>query len=106
MLVLALLASVSLRPAEPGTTILSRHYKSSSQSSNGSNSSSNGQEQLKEEVIAVTPEGAEVRIDLPDSSTAEERKREWLLPARLIYPRVGTPRRLDRAEAERRWPTG
>lgn len=102
MLLLALLASVSLRPAQTGTTILSRRYQTSSQSSNGSTSSSSGREELKEEVVAVTPEGTEVRIDLPDSSTAEERKREWLLPARLFYPRSGLPRRLDSADAERR----
>jgi hypothetical protein len=102
MILVALSALVSLQAPETGTLILSRRYQTQSRSSDGSTSSSNGRDELSEEIVAYTPEGTEVRFDLPKGSTAEERKREWLFPARIFYPSSGPPRRLDRAEAEGR----
>ncbi|MEO9601616.1 hypothetical protein [Parasphingorhabdus sp.] len=75
-------------------------YKTSSLNSEGRQTgSSSGHQTMIERVIAVTPEGVELEIDLP---TDEARAREWKFPARIFKPKNGPLRLLNEPELEER----
>ncbi|WP_417592607.1 hypothetical protein [Parasphingorhabdus sp.] len=75
-------------------------YKTSGMNSEGQQtSSSSGHQTMIERVIASTPEGIELEIDLP---TDEARAREWKFPARIFKPINGPLRLLNEPELEER----
>ncbi len=55
-----------------------------------------------ERVVSVRQEGVEFEYDLPASATAQDRAREWMLPARVLRQADGALRLLNRGELESR----
>jgi hypothetical protein len=66
---------------------------STEQGSNGSTGSSHDQDTLIEKLIGVRADGLELQYDLPDSTTAEDRARNWQFPVRVFKP-IGAPAQL------------
>jgi hypothetical protein len=81
---------------------ITRSYETSQETSDGSSGSSGGRTAVVERVIGVRDGGLELEYDLPNDATAEERAREWQLPARVLKPPSGPMLLLNRAELEAR----
>ncbi|AMO72479.1 hypothetical protein [Sphingorhabdus sp. M41] len=86
---------------QPGNIFeLKLSYKTDSKNGDGqSTGSSSGRQAAIERVIAVTPAGVELEIDLPDE---EARAREWRFPARIFKPKNGPLQLLNESELEER----
>ncbi len=76
--------------------------KSSRTSNDQSSGSSNDSNALIERVIKVGNDGLELEYDFPISATAQDRAREWKLPARVLKPKLGSLQLLNAAELEAR----
>jgi hypothetical protein len=63
---------------------ITQSYKTSEEASNGSSGSSNGSDTIRERIIAERNGGLEVEYDLPPQSTADDRARNWQLPAQVL----------------------
>jgi hypothetical protein len=61
--------------------------------SNGSGGTSHDQDTLVELVTGVRADGLELQYDVPSTTTAEERARNWQFPVRIFKP-VGGPAQL------------
>jgi hypothetical protein len=80
-----------------------RHeYQTEDKTGDGSSGSSSGHTAVIERVVAVRSDGLELEYDLPAEVTAQERAREWQLPARIFRPFQGEPQLLNRPELESR----
>jgi hypothetical protein len=98
---LALLLSASVARAEPvpqapqvgDTYELTLVKDSAQQGSNGSTGTSHDRDTLIEQVTGVRADGLELQYDLPNTTTAEERTRNWQFPVRVYKP-VGGPAQL------------
>ncbi|HUE80041.1 MAG TPA: hypothetical protein VMN38_10475 [Sphingomicrobium sp.] len=78
-------------------------YETAERTSDGSSSgSSRGHTTIIERVLAVRDGGWELEYDFPKETTAEDRAREWQLPARVFKPSSGPIQLLNRAELETR----
>jgi hypothetical protein len=75
---------------------------STSEGPNGSSGSSHDEDTLIERVEAVRPDGVELVFDLPQGTTAEERRQTWQFPARVFEPFEGTAKLLNAPELEQR----
>jgi hypothetical protein len=75
--------------------------ESSQKTSNGSGSSSD-RNTLVERVTGADVDGLELEYDLPKSTTAEERARNWQFPVKVLKPVHGQMQLLDRTELEAR----
>ena len=73
-------------------------YATRSGSDDGASSSSNGRNAYVERVVAVRPDGVEVEFDLPSDTSAEDRKRVWQYPARVLRTPDGRLELLNQAE--------
>lgn len=80
---------------------ITKSYETSSEGG-GSTGSSRGRDAIEERVIAVHRDGVELEYDLPSSATAQDRAREWMLPARVLRQGDGVLRLLNRGELEAR----
>lgn len=96
--------SVQVPPAETVGAIydITRSYRTESTRSDGGSSSSSGQDSFIERVVAVTGDGVEVEFDLGRNATAEDRERQWQLPARVLKPAGGPLKLLNADELEAR----
>jgi len=82
---------------------ITRDIESSSNTPDGtSTGSSTDRDTIVARVIAITPAGLELEYDLPKSIAADDRARQWQLPARVLKPPQGPPQLLDRPELEAR----
>lgn len=82
---------------------ITKSYKTSQQTSDGSSSgSSSGHHSFLERIIAVRGAGLELEYDLPKEATAEDRARNWQLPARVFKPSSGPMQLLNGDEMEAR----
>jgi hypothetical protein len=79
-----------------------RSYKTSEETSGGLSGSSGGSDTFLERVIAEREGGLELEYDLPLNATAEERARNWQLPARVLKPLIGQMQLLNRDQLEAR----
>jgi hypothetical protein len=97
---------VVVRAADPdvGATFeIVGRYQTESETSDGSSSgSSRGSNALLERVIAVRDGGVELEYDLPADSMAQDRAREWMLPARIFRPASGASVLVNADELEAR----
>lgn len=59
-------------------------YATRSGGDDGGSSSSNGRNAYVERVVAARPGGVEVEFDLPSDTSAEDRKRVWQYPVRVL----------------------
>ena len=64
--------------------------------------STSDRDAIVERVLAVRPDGVELEYDLPKDASADERRSQWQLPARIFQPLAGPPQLLNRAELEQR----
>lgn len=96
--------SVQVPPAEVvgATYDITQSYRTESTRSDGGSSSSSGVDGFTERVIAVTSDGVEVEFDLGRTATAEDRARQWQLPARVLKPTDGSLALLNADEMEAR----
>lgn len=93
----------SVPPPQVGDTHeITRRYQTASETSDGSSGSSNGQTSIVERVIAASGDGVELEYDLPPDATAQDRLREWQLPARILKPLNGPAELRNRPEIEAR----
>jgi hypothetical protein len=77
-------------------------YKTSQKGSDGSSGTSSGREAFLERVIARREDGVEVEFDLPLDATADDRARNWQLPARVLKTADGRMQLLNADELEKR----
>lgn len=84
VLSLASLAAAASEPDSDQGTLLQMAYKTEDHSSSGSTGSSQGKSALLERKIGRNALGVEYEYDLPSSATAQERERQWQLPARIL----------------------
>jgi hypothetical protein len=75
---------------------------SAQQGSNGSTGSSHDKDTLIEQVTGVRADGLELQYDLPNTTTAEERTRNWQFPVRVFQPVGGPAQLLNGPELEAR----
>jgi hypothetical protein len=75
---------------------------SAQQGSNGSTGSSHDQDTIIEQVTGVRADGLELQYDLPNTTTAEERTRNWQFPVRVFKPVGGPVQLLNGPELEAR----
>lgn len=68
----------------------------------GSSGSSHDRDTLFERVIGVSADGLELEYDLPPEASADDRARQWQLPARVFRPNDGPMRLLNGPELEAR----
>lgn len=68
----------------------------------GSSGSSPGKDTIVERVIGLRADGLELQYDLPDGATADERGRNWQLPAQVFKPFAGPAQLLNGGEIEAR----
>ena len=103
---LSLLLSIGARaqtaPIAGETHILTKSYSTTDESSDGSSGSSNGSDELTERVIAVRDGGTELDYDMSAGTTAEDRARQWVFPARVFRASDGSLRLLNRDALEAR----
>jgi len=103
-----LLASASVSATPPSTAQIGETYEitltkdSSSEGSDGSTESTHDQDVLIERIERVRPDGFEVLFDLPQSATADDRRRSWQFPARVFEPFNGSPKLLNAPQLEDR----
>ena len=81
---------------------ITRSYETSHQTSDGSSGSSSGRDTFLERVIGVREGDLELEYDLPQDATAEDRARNWQLPARVLKQSSGRILLLNRGELEAR----
>lgn len=87
---------------------ITRSYENTQQGSDGSTGSSRGHDAVLERVVAVTKDAVELEYDLVLGTTAEDRARVWMLPARVLRQYDGAMQLLNAAELElrlKRWLT-
>jgi len=109
-IVAALLLSAGVAHAEPipqaphvgDTYELTLVKDSAQQGSNGSTGSSHDKYTLIEQVTGVRADGLELQYDLPNTTTAEERIRNWQFPVRVFKPVGGPAQLLNGPELEAR----
>ncbi|MFI4933390.1 MAG: hypothetical protein ACHP7N_02120 [Caulobacterales bacterium] len=78
---------------------ISRDIESSSKTTGGeSTGSSTDRDTIEERVIATSQAGLELQYDLPKGTTAEDRARQWQLPASVLKLPNGPLQLLDGAE--------
>lgn len=82
-----------------------RLEQTSETSGDGSSGSSRSAYTLLERVVAVREDGIELEYDLPEGTSAEDRLREWRLPARVLRSEDGALRLLNTGELETRLQT-
>jgi hypothetical protein len=70
--------------------------------SNGSGGTSHDQDTLVEQVTGARADGLELQYDLPSTTTAEERTRNWQFPVRIFKPVDGPAQLLNAPELEAR----
>jgi hypothetical protein len=70
--------------------------------SDGSSGSSHDKDTIIERVIGLRADGLELQYDLPNAATADERARNWQLPARVFKPFGGPAQLLNGPELEAR----
>src|SRR3954447_25643139 len=75
---------------------------SSEQTDGESSGSSHDEDGISETVIAIRPDGVELKYDLPAGTSVKERAQVWQLPARVLRPDRGPLQLLNRAELETR----
>ena len=68
----------------------------------GGTNSTSDRDAVVERVVAVRGDGLELEYDLPASTSADDRHRQWQLPARVFLPSSGPPQLLDRPALESR----
>jgi hypothetical protein len=96
-------AGTTLQAPQVGDTYELRLVKDSAQQgSNGSKGSSHDQDALVEKVTGVRADGLELQYDLPNSTTAEDRGRNWQFPVRIFKPVGGPAQLLNAPELEAR----
>lgn len=87
----------------PGETYeVVRVRESASQGNEGSTSSTYDRDAIRERVIAVRGDGLELEYDFPNGTKAEDRARNWSLPARVFKPAHGALILLNAPELEAR----
>jgi len=69
---------------------------------NGSGGTSHDQDTLVEQVTGVRADGLELQYDLPSTTTAEERTRDWQFPIRVFKLMGGPAQLLNALELEAR----
>ena len=78
---------------------ISRDIESSSKTADGSSTgSSTDRDTIEERVIAINQAGVELEYDLPRGTKADDRDRQWQLPARVLKPPRGPLQLLNGAE--------
>jgi hypothetical protein len=77
---------------------VSRDVEATDKATDGSNSSSTDRDTLVERVVGASQAGSELEYDLPKSTSAEDRARQWQFPARVLKPPSGPLRLLNRPE--------
>ena len=106
---ICLLSAGSHANAEPRTSFrvgetfeIKRVKDSVSEGPNGSSGSTHDLDTLIERIEAVRPDGVEVVFDLPQGTSAEERRQSWQFPARVFEPFDGPAKLLNASELEKR----
>ena len=80
-----------------------RDIESASSTADGtSTGSSTDRDTIVERVLAVSQAGLELEYDLPNAATADDRARQWQLPARIFKPSHGPLQLLDQPMLEAR----
>lgn len=69
---------------------------------NGSSGSTHDRDTIIERVLAVRPDGVELRYELPADISDAERASGWYFPLRVLRATNGTAQLLNRAELEHR----
>ncbi len=77
---------------------ISRDVEATDKASNGSSGSSTDRDTLVERVVGASQAGLELEYDLPKSTSAEDRARQWQFPARVLKPPSGPLQLLNRPE--------
>jgi hypothetical protein len=96
------LAGVGTAPQVGDAYVITLVKDSSQHGAHGSSGSTHDKDTIVERVIALRADGLELEYDLPSTATADERAREWQLPARVFKPFDGPAQLLNAAELERR----
>jgi hypothetical protein len=65
---------------------ISRDVESTDKATDGSNGSSTDRDTLVERVVGASQAGLELEYDLPKSTSAEDRARQWQFPALVLKP--------------------
>jgi hypothetical protein len=86
----------------PGDTYYLSRQQHSEFSGDRSSGSGTDNDAIKERVIGRHDGGVEIEIDLIDGTSAEDRARQWQLPARILRLDNGSFRLLNTAELESR----
>lgn len=96
--------SIPQRPSERVGNFyeISRNYQTTSTRGDGGSSSSRGRDDFVERVISVRDDGVEVEFDLATAASADDRQRQWQLPARVFKPTNGPLVLLNAPELEER----
>lgn len=97
--------SQTTQPQAGDEHLLTRSYRTTQESSDESSGSSRGSYAIRERVVRVGAEGIEFEYDLPPEASAEDRAREWQMPARILQSPDGSRRLLNRSELEARLET-
>jgi hypothetical protein len=77
---------------------ISRDVETAETGGDGFRSSSTDRDMLEERVVGIGPSGLELEYDLPKSTSAEGRARQWQLPARVLRPPTGPMQLLNRPD--------
>jgi hypothetical protein len=77
---------------------IGRDVETTDKATDGSNSSSTDRDTLVERVVGASQAGLELEYDLPKSTSAEDRARQWQFPARVLRPPSGPLQLLNRPE--------
>jgi hypothetical protein len=107
-LLVSLVATTPGAAAEPSSLHVGDTYEitkvrdSSTEDNGASSGSSHDQDTLIERIEAVRPDGLELVFDLPEGTTADERREAWQFPARVFKPTEGPIKLLNAAELESR----
>ncbi len=102
---LGLLACAGPSPVAPqvgDTYEITLTKESAEQGGLGSSGSSHDKDTIIERVIGLRADGLELEYDLPKSTTADERARNWQFPARVFKPFGGPAQLLNGPELEAR----
>ncbi|HUN73886.1 MAG TPA: hypothetical protein VMU40_05175 [Steroidobacteraceae bacterium] len=105
LLLLAIVAdagALPLAPQEGDTYEIVLASDSAQHGSDGSSGSSHDKDLIIERVIGVRADGLELRYELPDAATADDRARNWQFPARVFEPFGAPAQLLNGAELEAR----
>jgi hypothetical protein len=77
---------------------ISRDVETTDKATDGSSSSSTDRDTLVERVVGASQAGLELEYDLPKSTSAQDRARQWQFPARVLKPPSGPLQLLNRPE--------